>query len=122
MRNDLTVLVIETEFIIALGLQSALQAMGLSRVIVAANPADAQSRLEEWSAAALAIVELEADKPEHLEFARQLSQSGVAVIGLSVNSMLTDGVPELPGTPILIKPVPDADLAEAVRRRLDQYP
>jgi hypothetical protein len=35
---------------------------------------------------------------------------------------MTTGVPELPGTPVVIKPVPDEDLARAILARLNQNP
>ena len=122
MLTGRTVLVLETEFIIALGIQSALQAMGASHVVVARSPDEANQQLTDWSRAALAIVEIETDKPELIAFAQQLAQSGIAVIGISADDLRAEGVPDLPGTPILLKPLPDADLAEAIRVRLAQKP
>ncbi len=122
MLNGRTVLVIETEFIIALGLQDALQAMGAERVVAARNPDEANQQLSDWRTATLAIIEIERERPDLIEFARQLAQSGIPVIGLSADKRVSQGVPELPGTPILLKPLPDADLAAAVRDRLAQKP
>jgi DNA-binding NarL/FixJ family response regulator len=122
MLNGRTVLVLETEFIIALGIQSALQAMGASHVVLARSPDEANQHMSDWTSAALAIVEIETDKPELIAFAQQLARSGVAVIGISADDLRAEGVPGLPGTPILLKPFPDADLAEAVKVRLAQKP
>jgi len=122
MLNGRTVLVVETEFIIALGIQGVLQSLGAGKVVLARNPDEANAQLQDWQKAALAIVEIEADKIGLIEFARQLSQGGVAVIGLSADSIQSQGVPELPDTPILLKPVPDAELAQAIRARLGQNP
>jgi len=122
MLNGRTVLVLETEFIIALGLQSALQAMGAAHVVLARSPDEANQNRADWSNAALAVVEVEIDRPELIAFAQQLEQSGTPVIGLTADSMQAQGVPDLPGTPILLKPLPDAELAEAIRARLDQKP
>lgn len=122
MLNGRTALVVESEIIIALGIQEVLQSLGAGKVVLARNPADANERLPDWQTTALAIVEIEADKLGLIEFARQLSQSGIAVIGLSTDSVQAQGVPELPDTPILLKPLPDADLAQAIRVRLGQNP
>ena len=122
MLNGRVVLVVETEFLIALGIQTVVQALGAASVALAKSPTEAAAHLVEWSSAALAIVEVESDKRELVEFARQLSQSGIPVIGLSADSRLAFGVPELPGTPILIKPLPDSDLAAAIEKRLRQNP
>lgn len=122
MLNGRTVLVLETEFIIALGIQSALQAMGATQVVLARSPDEANQHRSEWTAAALAIVEIETDKPELIAFAQQLAHNGVAVIGISADDLRAQGVPGLPDTPILLKPLPDADLAEAIKVRLAQKP
>ncbi|WP_338720594.1 hypothetical protein [Devosia sp. XK-2] len=120
MSSNGAILIVETEFIIALGIQNTLQTLGLSEVVLAKSPDEAAALLEDWSILALAIVEIEVDKPGLIEFALQLVRHGVTVIGLSADSRLVDGLPELPGIPILIKPLPDADLAQTIRSRLDQ--
>lgn len=120
MSNNGAILIVETEFIIALGIQSTLQTLGLSEVVLAKSPDEAAALLEDRSPLALAIVEIEVDKPGLIEFALQLVRHGVTVIGLSADSRLVDGLPELPDIPILIKPLPDADLVQTIRSRLDQ--
>lgn len=122
MLGGRTVLVVETEFIIALGVQSVLEALGASAVVVASSAADAHASAADWFGAALAIVELEANRPDLVELARHIAQSGIPVLGISADIGLSFGLPELPGTPVVVKPVPDEDLAEAIRRRLVQNP
>ena len=122
MLGGRTVLVVETEFIIALGVQSVLEALGADGVVVAGSAADAHASAAAWSGAALAIVELEANRPDLIELARQIAQSGIPVLGITADVALSSGLPELPGTPVVVKPVPDEALTEAIRRRLAQYP
>jgi two-component SAPR family response regulator len=122
MSNNGAILIVETEFIIALGIQSTLHALGLSQVVLATSPDEAATLLQDWSTLALAIVEIEVDKPGLIEFALQLVRHGVTIIGLSADSRLVAGLPDLPGIPILIKPLPDADLAQTIQARLDQKP
>lgn len=122
MLGGRTVLVVETEIIIALGIQSVLETLGAGSVVLANSSAEALARVDSWERAALAVVELEAHRRDLIELARQIAQSGIPVLGISADSRLALGVPELPGTPIVIKPVPDQDLEQAIGRRLAQNP
>lgn len=122
MLTSRTVLVVETEFIIALGIQGVLESMGASQVIVTTSAAEALALSPSWKSSALAIVELESTKPDMIELARRISQSGIPVLGLSADMRLAFGVPELPGTPVILKPIPDEELATAITGRLRQNP
>lgn len=122
MFDGRTVLVVETEFMIALGIEAVLEARFSSDVVIARNPAEAMARSADWANAWLAIVELEINRPELIELARQISQSGIPVLGFSANMDLKFGVPDLPGTPVVIKPIPDSDLEAAIRDCRRQYP
>lgn len=112
-----TVLVVESEFIIALGIQGVLESLGAA-VIVATSAREAHGITANWANAALAVIEVESNRPELIELARTVSQSDIPVLGISADSRLAFGVPELPGTPVIIKPLPDEDLAAAVAGRL----
>ncbi|MHA6297264.1 response regulator [Devosia sp. CAU 1758] len=122
MLADRTVLVVETQFIIALGIQNVLEGLGVSKVVLATSAGEAHGNARSWAQAGLAIIELETNHPELIELARQVSQSGIPVLGLSADARLAFGVPELPGTPIVLKPIPDEDLASAIIARLRQNP
>jgi CheY-like chemotaxis protein len=122
MLTGRPVLVVETEFIIALGIQSVLETLGADLIVLSNSAADASASAPSWAKAALAIVELEANRADLVELARQISQSGIPVLGISADPRLSFGVPELPGTPVIIKPVPDDDLARAILERLSQNP
>ena len=122
MLTGRPVLVVETEFIIALGIQSVLETLGADLIVLSNSAADASASASSWAKAALAIVELEANRADLVELARQISQSGIPVLGISADPRLSFGVPELPGTPVIIKPVPDEDLARAILDRLSQNP
>lgn len=120
MLSCRTVLVVETEFIIALGIQSVIEGLGTDKVVTAGSARDAHAKSAQWASAALAVIELETDRPDLIELARQISQSGIPVLGISADSRLAAGVPELPGTPIVVKPIPDEALANAILARLAQ--
>lgn len=122
MLSGRSALVVETEFIIALGVQTVLESLGAAPVVLAGSAAEARAAIADWNQAALAIIEVETHRPEHLELARLISQSGIPVLGLSTDPRLAAGLPDLPGTPVLIKPVPDDALVQVIRNRLGQNP
>jgi hypothetical protein len=111
-----TVLIVEAEYLVALDLQNSLQASGAGKVILARNPSDALEKADEWMDATLAIVELEADRPQLRAFADLITRAGISVIGLTTDERLAERWPD---RPILLKPGLDQHLAEAIRRALD---
>ncbi|MBJ3783260.1 hypothetical protein [Devosia sediminis] len=115
MHAGRTVLIVETEFIIGLGISSVLETRFAAHPVVCRSASEAFDRAAEWSSASLAVIELESNRPDLIELARSISQSGIRVLGLSADSRLASGVPGLPGTPILIKPVPDDTIEAAIR-------
>ncbi len=122
MLAGLTVLVVETEFIIALSIQGILEGLGATDVVLAGSAADATAKAHQWSGAAMAIVEVETSRPHLIDLAQQISQSGIPVLGISADSRMAMGVPALPGTPIVVKPLPDEELVAAILDRLGQNP
>lgn len=120
MLSGRSVLVVESEFIIALGIQNVIEGLGASDVVTAGTPREALATSTRWASSVLAVIELETARPDLMEFARQLSQSGIPVLGISADARLAAGVPELPGTPIILKPFSDADLVCAIKARLAQ--
>ncbi len=108
------VLIVETEIIISLSMQAALQSHGIEEVIVLTNPRDFGARQMSWSDVAFAILELEREKPEAIALIRSAREHHVPVLGLTADSRLEKGMPEFPDMPILVKPVPDQTLMEAV--------
>jgi CheY-like chemotaxis protein len=115
-----TALIVESEIIIALSMQAVLENLGASQVIVMTSPGEFQSRQHATRDAALAIVEIEARRPDQFDLVRSLLDMGIPVLGLTADSRLRNGMPELADMPFLIKPVPDEALAEAVSALLQR--
>ena len=122
MLKGRTVLVVEAEFIIALSLEATLQTMGAGNVVIFSNAESARTQHLDWSVVALAVVELGVDDPAAMNFARNIVQRGIPLIGISADGELAAGVPDLPGTPVLLKPLPDQELTEAIHVALAQKP
>lgn len=113
-----SVLIIETEYLIGLAVQDALQGHDAAEILLTANPADVWSLRERWPELAMAVIEVELGADDLRDAAQALRAAGVPVLGISADTRLADGVADLPGVPILIKPVPDADLRRAVEALL----
>jgi CheY-like chemotaxis protein len=112
MLDGRTVLVVETQFIVALSIQTMLESFGAT-VVLAGSARDARAQAAITSGVTLAIMELETDT-DLVGLAMTLAGRGVPVIGMSADSRLERGMPGLPGTPILMKPIPDEDLEAAI--------
>jgi CheY-like chemotaxis protein len=113
MLDGRTVLVVETQFIVALSIQTMLETFGAT-VVLAGSARDPRAQAALSSDVALAIMELEVEESDLVDLARTLAGRGIPVIGMSADSRLEHGMPGLPGTPILMKPIPDEDLEAAI--------
>lgn len=108
------VVIVETEIIISLSMQAALQSHGIEDVIIMTSPRDFAARGMSWSDIAFAILELERDRAEAIALIRAAREHDVPVLGLTADSRLEKGMSEFADMPILVKPVPDQTLIEAV--------
>lgn len=109
-----TVLIVESEIIISLSMQAVLENLGAGQVLVMTSPGEFEGRPNAAQEAALAIIEIEARRPDQLDLVRSLLDKGMPVLGLTADSRLRNSMPQLPDMPLLVKPVPDEALAEAI--------
>ncbi|WIY51945.1 hypothetical protein O9Z70_10680 [Devosia sp. YIM 151766] len=117
-RHDLlagrTVLIVETEIIIALNMRAILQNLGAGPVVMMTSPQEFHRRRTSWDDVVLAILEMDSRRPDQLHLVREALGSSVPVLGLTADSQLQSAMPEFSGMAILVKPVPDDALAVAV--------
>ncbi len=109
-----TVLIVETEIIISLSMQAVLHNLGATNFVVLTNPADFDPARNPWDGVGMAILEIEAGRPDQLHLVRSATTAGTPVLGLTADGQLRRAIPSLPDIPIMVKPVPDDCLAEAV--------
>lgn len=121
MLTGRSVLIVETEALIAIDIQSVLESLGTANFVVAYNAFDAMEMGEHWASAALAVVEVEPFHPELMALARTISQAGIPVIAITADSGLANGLPDLQQVEVLLKPVPEAILVGAVQRALARW-
>lgn len=112
------VLVLETEFIIALDLGARLQDLGAGHVVLAHDPDSARVQREAWAQASLAVLEIQESRPGLMAFAEEVRASGTPVILVTTDAglrqqHLEDGFP-----PLLLKPIAQEALEAAVAAAL----
>ncbi|MBD8066690.1 hypothetical protein IC608_14545 [Devosia sp. PTR5] len=116
MLKGRTVLIVETEALIAIDIQSTLESAGAAETIIAFSATEALKLAEHWAGAALAVVEVEQNRHDLLALIRTVVQSGIPTVCISADSRLTAGLPGLPNVRVLAKPVPEETLLEAARQ------
>ncbi|MBE7732503.1 response regulator [Devosia faecipullorum] len=114
-----TVLVIETEMIIALSIETVLQGLGATDIVLLKSPDHGLGADGSWSGVALIVIEIEAGWPDRLELVISAREAGIPVIALTADGQLASNMAGLPNMPILVKPVLDDQLADAVRALLE---
>lgn len=122
MLTGRTVLVVETEFIVALSLQAVVETLGATHVVLASTVQEARAKCHGAGNSALALIDLDTDQANAMALAQDLLERDIVVIGMSADYDLASGVPTLSGTPIILKPVMDAALVDAIRLCLNQNP
>ena len=113
-----SVLIVETEYLIALEIRHTLESLGAGKVVIAHSPADAMDFAMNWSDAALAVVELQINRPDIEGLLRSLKHAEIPTIAVTADVRLNGGHSLFPGLPVLIKPVHGDDLASAARSLL----
>jgi hypothetical protein len=122
MQARKAVLILETEIIIALSIQAALQGLYEQPVIVLTSAGDFAKNQMSWDKLDFAILEVHQKKHDHLDLIRSAIDHQALILGLTTDNRLENGMPEFPGMPILTKPVPDSILLEAVQTLLKPRP
>lgn len=118
MLGGNAVLVLETEFIIALDLGARLQDLGAGHVVLAHDPASARAQQASWAGAGLAVLEIQETRPDLLAFAEEINASGTPFILVTTDAVLPRQGRGLGSPPVLLKPVAQQDLEAAVAAAL----
>ena len=118
MLNGQTVLIVETEFLIALDIQRVLELLGAGQTVFARNTIEALDAAPQWSGFGLALVELHHERDDDLALLQGLKQAGVPLVLLTADIAIRRGSPSLPGAPVVMKPFSEEDLVSAIRQAL----
>lgn len=118
MLDGKTVLVVETEFLIALDIQRMLESVNARKSIIASRFLDADALAHEWPLINLAIVEMDYGNRDHHGLATRLREAGIALVFSTADTQLRQGHPDFPDTPVIVKPMAEEDLFSAIGRAL----
>lgn len=115
VSTDLTALIVESEYIIALDIMMVLENQGISGATIARSAQHVHSLPADIRRPSLAIVEIEVDKTAEQSLVIELAKSGSRLICVSADSRIGQLLPDFADVPILIKPVPEAQLVAALQ-------
>lgn len=118
MLTGQTVLVVESQFLIALDIQRCLEGFGAAQTVFARNTVEALDAMDRWPGFALALVEVQHSHDDDMALLRGLREAGVRLIVLTADATLRRSNPSLPDAPIVVKPFLEDDLASAIDRAL----
>ncbi|MGV8955413.1 MAG: hypothetical protein ACOH2M_30240, partial [Cypionkella sp.] len=118
MFTGQTVLIVETEFLIALDIQRLLEALGVRQTVFARNTFEALDAASRWPGFTLALVEIHHERDEDLALLQGLDQAGIPFVLLTSELSLRRGSPDFPGVPIVMKPFLEEELVSAIRQAL----
>lgn len=117
MLGGKPVLVVETEFIIALDLGARLQDLGAGHVVLASDADAAWADRAAWSGAALSVIEVHETRPALAALAAKIAALGVPVIQITTDAGVLSRRETALG-PVLLKPVAQDALEAAVSTAL----
>lgn len=118
MLNGRTALVVEEEFLIALDVQRMLEALGVGQTLFARTPAEAEQLRARWPEIAIAIVEARMGDPVSAQLAQGLAAARIPIVLITGDLDVQHDFADRPDLPVVVKPVPEGALAEAVRQAL----
>lgn len=117
MLSGTRLLIIEDVFLIALGIQSALEDTHAERAVFARNFAEAAALADRFSEFDLAIVNPPREGTADMAVAEQLAAAGPAIVVCTAAMLDLERTP-LAGAEMISKPYTDEDLLAACRRAL----
>ncbi|MDB5536690.1 MAG: hypothetical protein JWQ65_1565 [Devosia sp.] len=118
MLTGQTVLIVESEFLIALDIQRCLEAFGAAKTVFARDTVEALDSMDRWNGFGLALVEIHQQHDDDAALLRGLEEAGVKLVLLTADTMLRRGHSEFPAAPVVMKPFLEEDLASALKQAL----
>ena len=118
MLNGQTVLIVESQFLIALDIQRCLEAFGATLTVFARNTAEVLDAIDHWPSFSLALVEVRDQHDDDAVLLRGLAEAGVKLVLLTADATLRRGHSDFPAAPVVMKPFLEDDLASALKQAL----
>lgn len=118
MLNGRIALIVEKEFLIALDIQRMLETLGAGQTLFARHVTEAEQLRARWPEIAIAIVEVRADDAPTTHLAETLAAAGIPIVLITTDAETQHDFAASPSLPVVVKPVPEEALANAVRQAL----
>lgn len=115
MLEGQTALIVEAQYLIALDIQTTLEDLSSTRVLITHDPALIADLAVPFGDIGLAIVEVERNLPSNIQLVGDLVRQGVPVIGVTADHDLPKNLNWLSGVPLLLKPTPSERIIDAIR-------
>ena len=112
-----TILIVETEFLIALDIQRCLETLGASQTVFARDVMEALDAAPRWPSFSLALVEVHRERDEDIALLLGLQQAGVRLVLLTTDVQLRHGLPGF-AAPTIVMPFLEEDLVSAIEQAL----
>lgn len=117
MLTGQTVLIVETEFLIALDIQRCLEALGAVQTVFARDTAEALAAATQWPGFGVALVEIHHQRDEDRTLLLGLQRAGVRLVLMTADVAARRGIPGI-AAPVVMKPFSEDDLASAIGQAL----
>lgn len=118
MLTGQKVLIVESEFLIALDIQRCLESFGATQTVFARNTTEVLDAIDRWPGFSLALVEVRHQHDDDTALLRGLEAAGIKLILLTADATLRRGHSDFPAAPVVMKPFLEDDLASALERAL----
>ena len=118
MLNGQTVLIVESEFLIALDIQRCLEVLGATQTVFARNTDEAFAFAERWRDFSMALIEVRHQHAKDAALLQALAEVGIKLVLLSSDTSLRRGHSSFPAAPMVMKPFLEHDLASALKQAL----
>jgi len=113
MLNGKRVLVVESQFLIALEMQRILEEADAGKTVFARSIDEAESLADRFGDYDLAIIELPFDNLGAIALAQHLLTAGIAVVAVSTDRSFRRAAAQALGTPVIEKPFTQEQLVTA---------
>ena len=118
MLTGQTALIVEGEFLIALDIQRMLETLGVGQTLFARTSAEAEQLRARWTEIGIAIVEIRTGNAPAFALAESLVAASIPVVLITADIDAHHGFAATLDLPVVVKPIPDEDMAAAVAQAL----
>ena len=111
-------LIVESEYLIALDVAQSLEGVCPDVAYIAHDAAWAEKQADQWEGKSLAVIEIEESLPANQALAERLRHAGMPVIGITADNESRAYLSQQPAHPVLLKPIDTALLVNVAQQLL----